>query len=240
MELICAIDLLGARVVRLHKGDYAQVTVYADDPVAQARSFVEAGASRIHVVDLDGARDGRPGHLEVMRRLVAATEVPVQVGGGIRDVEAARAWLEAGADRIVLGTFAVREPEQTRALCEAHPGRVLVAIDARGDEVAIEGWREGGGRRVLELAKDADGWGAVGLLYTDIARDGTGDGPAVERTAALQAEVGCTVIASGGIGALAHVVALREAGIREAVCGRALYEGAFDVTDGIRAARGDR
>lgn len=239
MELICAVDLLGGRVVRLHKGDYEQVTVYADDPVAQARAFVDAGASRVHVVDLDGARDGRPGHLEVMKRIVAATSAPVQVGGGIRDADAARAWLDAGADRIVLGTFAVREPEQTRALCDAHPGRVLVAIDARGEEVAIEGWREGGGRRVLDLAREADAWGAVGLLYTDIDRDGTGEGPAVARTAALQAEVSCTVIASGGIGSVDDLVALREAGIREAVCGRALYEGAFDVADGVRAARGE-
>ncbi len=238
MELIPAIDLLGGRVVRLERGDYDAVTVYAEDPVAQARAFAAAGAARVHVVDLDGARDGAPGHLEVMRRIVAEVPVAVQVGGGVRDRASAERWIEAGADRVVLGTVAVRDPALAASLAADHPGRVVIAIDARGEQVAIEGWREGTSRQVEELARAADGWGAAAVLYTDIARDGTGAGPAVERTARLQGAIGATVIASGGIGALAHLEALAAAGVRAAVCGRALYEGAFTLEAALAAARG--
>lgn len=236
MELIPAIDLLGGRVVRLHQGDYAAATAYSDDPVAQAIAFAEAGARRIHVVDLDGAKTGRPVNLDIMRAIVERASVRVQVGGGIRDLDVAERWLAAGADRVVIGTMAVRDPELARSICEAHPGRVVIAIDARGEDVAIEGWTEGSGRQVRELAQDADAWGAAAILYTDIARDGTGEGPAIERTAALQRGIEATVIASGGIGALAHVRALSLAGVRAAVCGRALYDGAIDLRDAIRAA----
>lgn len=239
MELIPAIDLLGGKVVRLHKGDYGAATAYGDDPVAQARAFAEAGAARLHLVDLEGARSGEPAHAAVVQAILAEVSIAVQVGGGIRTRSVAERWLAAGAERIVLGTVAVRDPELARALSEEHPGRVVIAIDARGDEVAVEGWREGSGQSVLELAARADAWGAGAILYTDIARDGTGEGPAVERTAALQARVGATVIASGGIGAIAHLSALREAGVRAAVCGRALYEGAFSLREAMAAARGE-
>lgn len=239
MELIPAIDLLDGRVVRLHKGEYDAATAYADDPVAQARAFAEAGASRLHVVDLEGARSGEPAHASVVEAILAEVQIAVQVGGGIRTREVAERWLSAGAERIVLGTVAVRDPELARSLCEAHPGRIVIAIDARGDEVAIDGWREASGASVRDLAAQADAWGAGAILYTDIARDGTGEGPAVERTAALQALVRATVIASGGIGALSHLGALREAGVRAAVCGRALYEGSFSLREAIEAARGE-
>jgi len=238
MELIPAIDLLGGRVVRLHQGDYGAATAYADDPVAQARSFAEAGATRLHVVDLEGARSGQAAHASVIAAIVKEVGMAVQVGGGVRTREAAERWLEAGAARVVLGTVAVREPELARALCEAHPARIVIAIDARGDDVAVEGWTQGSGTGVRELAERADGWGADAILYTDIARDGTGEGPAVERTAALQRGLRATVIASGGIGSLAHLEALREAGVRAAVCGRALYEGAFDLASALAVARG--
>ncbi len=239
MELLPAIDLLGGRVVRLHKGEYDAATMYENDPVAQARSFAEAGASRVHVVDLEGARSGRPAHAHVVEAILREVSIAVQVGGGIRDSETARGWLAAGADRIVLGTIAVRDPALARALCESHPGRGVIAIDARGDEVAVDGWREASGARVDELARAVDAWGAAAILYTDIARDGTGEGPAIERTAALQGVVEADVIASGGIGALAHVRALRDAGVRAAVCGRALYEGAFSLRDALAFARGE-
>ncbi len=233
MELICAIDLLGGRVVRLHRGDYERATVYADDPVAQARSFADAGAKRLHIVDLDGARSGEPAHVGVIETILQTISIAVQVGGGIRSRASAERWLAAGADRIVLGTAAVRDPELAKALCADHPGRIVMAIDARAEAVAVEGWREESDLSVQELAAQVDGWGAAAILYTDIARDGTGEGANVERTAALQRTIRATVIASGGIGTLADLRALRDAGVRAAVCGRALYEGAFTVREAL-------
>lgn len=236
MELIPAIDLLGGKVVRLHQGDYGAVTVYSDDPSEQARRFYEAGARRLHVVDLDGARDGRPGNVEVIRKILAAAPLHVQVGGGIRDEQTAERWLAAGVDRVVLGTIAVKRPEIVKWLCERHPGAVIVAVDARGGEVAVEGWLEGTGRPVLDLAREVDAWGAAAILYTVIERDGTREGPDVDATAALQAEVRATVIASGGIGSLEHLRSLAGAGVRAAVCGKALYSGAFSLQEAMAAS----
>ena len=235
MELIPAIDLLGGRVVRLHKGDYAAVTVYDEDPVARAERFRDAGASRLHVVDLEGARSGEPGHLAVMEELVARSGLAVQVGGGVRTRAAAERWLSAGASRVVLGTVAVRDPELAAGLCADHPGGIVIAIDARGERVAVDGWREETSRGLRELAEEADAWGAAAILYTDIERDGTRVGPAVERTAALQGRVDATVIASGGIGELDHLRGLAAAGVRAAVCGRALYDAAFTLEEALAA-----
>lgn len=238
MELIPAIDLLGGRVVRLHQGDYGAATEYRSDPVEQAREFAEAGARSLHVVDLEGARSGLPAHVETISRILEAVPLAVQVGGGVRTRATAERWLQAGAERVVLGTVAVRDPALARALCEAYPGRLVIALDARGDEVAIQGWQEASGLLLKDLAREADAWGAAAILYTDIARDGTSEGPAVERTAALQERLRATVIASGGVGTLAHVAALRDAGVRAAVCGRALYDGAFTLAEALRVAGG--
>jgi phosphoribosylformimino-5-aminoimidazole carboxamide ribotide isomerase len=236
VELIPAIDLLGGKVVRLHKGDYGAVTVYSDDPAGQARRFYDAGARRLHVVDLDGAREGRPRNVEVIEAILAAAPLRVQVGGGIRDEASAERWLSAGVERVVLGTIAVKRPEIVRRLCARHPGGVIVALDARAGEVAVEGWLEGSGRSVLDLARDVDGWGVAAILYTVIERDGTSEGPDVTATAALQAEVKATVIASGGIGGLHHLISLRVAGVRAAVCGKALYSGAFSLEAAMAAS----
>jgi len=233
VELIPAIDLLGGEVVRLHKGDYDASTAYSRDPVATAIGFAEAGARRLHVVDLEGARGGDTDHREVIAQIVERAPLEVQVGGGIRSRSIADGWLEAGASRVVLGTVAVREPDVAAGLCADHPGRVVIAIDARGEAVSVEGWQQDAGQTVRDLALRADGWGAAAILYTDIDRDGTGQGPAVSRTASLQGDVRATVIASGGIGSLDHLVALRDAGVRAAVCGRALYEGAFELADAL-------
>ena len=239
MELIPAIDLLDGKVVRLHKGDYAAVTVYSDDPAGQARGFVAAGAKRLHVVDLDGARAGSPGNRAAIEQILkAAPGLAVQVGGGIRTRDTAEQWFAAGAARVVLGTAAIKDPQLVQALCSAHPQGVVVAVDAKAGMVAVEGWLETTGRRVEEVARDVDAWGAAAILFTDIDRDGTREGPAVESTAALQRLLGATVIASGGIGALSHLVSLRERGVRAAVCGRALYSGAFTLADAFAAAAG--
>src|SRR6186713_2296886 len=148
LEFIPAIDLLGGQVVRLHKGDYAAVTVYGDDPPAQARRFYAAGARRLHVVDLEGAREGTPRNVDTIRAILQAAPLRVQVGGGIRDEQAAERWLEAGVERVVLGTAAVKQPAMVERLCKRHPGGVIVAVDARGGDVAVEGWLEQSGRAV--------------------------------------------------------------------------------------------
>ncbi|MEM1415507.1 MAG: 1-(5-phosphoribosyl)-5-[(5-phosphoribosylamino)methylideneamino]imidazole-4-carboxamide isomerase [Myxococcota bacterium] len=239
MELIPAIDLLEGKVVRLRQGRYEEPTVYDDDPVGVAARFAEAGARRLHVVDLDGARDGAPGNVEVIAAILARVPVAVQVGGGIRDAEVAARWLDAGAERVVLGTAAIKNPALVRSLAETRAGSVVVAVDARGGEVAVEGWTEGSGVAAEALAREVDGWGAAAILYTNIERDGMRGGPDVPGTAALQAQVEATVIASGGIGSLAHLVALREAGVRAAVCGRALYGGAFTLPEAFAASAGE-
>lgn len=239
MELIPAIDLLAGKVVRLHKGDYAQVTVYSDDPAGQAKRFQDAGANRLHVVDLDGARDGKPGNLPVIESILkAAPGLKVQVGGGIRTRESAEHWFSAGATRVVLGTAAIKNPELVRALCSAHPDGVVAALDAKGGMIAVEGWLEATDKAVDKVAVEVDGWGVSAILFTDIDRDGTREGPAVESTAKLQRSVRATVIASGGIGTLDHLVALRESGVRSAVCGRALYSGAFTLEQAFAASEG--
>ena len=239
MQLIPAIDILGGQVVRRHQGRYDQVTVYSDDPAAMAVRFEAAGATRLHVVDLDGAKDGKPGNVPAIESILARTKLAVQVGGGIRTMESAKRWLEAGATRVVLGTAAIKNPELPRSLSRERPGSVIVAIDARGGEVAVEGWLESSGRRATDLAREVDSWGVDGILFTNIDRDGTREGPDVESTADLQQLVSALVIASGGIGTLEHLRALRDAGVRATVCGRALYSGAFTLEEAFEAA-GDR
>jgi phosphoribosylformimino-5-aminoimidazole carboxamide ribotide isomerase len=236
MELIPAIDLLGGKVVRLTRGRYDQVTVYSERPVEQARVFYDTGARRLHVVDLDGARAGQPQNLAVIEAILRAVPVRIQVGGGIRDREVARRWFEAGAERVVLGTAAVKQPEFVQQLCAEHPGGVVVAVDERDGQVAVEGWVETSGVDAQTLAQRVDGWGVAAVLHTVIARDGTREGPDVDATLALQSVIQATVIASGGIGELAHIRELAARGVRAAVCGRALLSGAFSLPDAFAAA----
>jgi phosphoribosylformimino-5-aminoimidazole carboxamide ribotide isomerase len=236
MELIPAIDVLGGQVVRLQQGRYTEASVYDPDPIAVARRFERDGAERLHVVDLDGAREGRPVHAELLGQLVSETGLAVQVGGGVRNRRIASQWLEAGAARVVVGTAAVREPEWVAEFSRTHGGRVVVAIDARAGEVAVQGWTEGTGLELHGFAERVDGWDVGALLYTNIERDGTRQGPDVEGTVALQDRVRANVIASGGIGTLDDVRALARAGVRAAVCGRALYTQAFTLAEAIAAS----
>lgn len=235
MELIPAIDLLDGRVVRLHQGKYDEVTVYDDDPVAMAKRFEDRGAERLHVVDLEGARRGTPAHVDVIRGILRTTGLKVQIGGGVRDERVASQWLEAGAARVVVGTLVVKAPDVAARLCEKHPGAVVVALDARDGKIAVEGWQEQSSRDVAEVAREVDGWPIGAILFTNIHRDGTRQGPDVEATVALQSQVDATVIASGGIGTLDHLRALAAAGVRSAVCGRALYSGAFTLSEAFAA-----
>jgi phosphoribosylformimino-5-aminoimidazole carboxamide ribotide isomerase len=239
--VIPAIDLLEGQAVRLSEGDRARATSYSDEPWTLAADFVAAGAQRIHVVDLDGAFAGRPMQVALVQRLIESareaagtqSQVELQVGGGIRDAEAVETLIDAGVDKVVVGTLAVREPELVASLCRRHPNKIVVAIDARDGMVSIEGWRETSAMPAATLARQAADWGAAALLYTDVRRDGLQGGPAVESTAALQAEVAIDVIASGGVGALEHLDALATAGIRAVICGRALYERSFTLEEAL-------
>ena len=237
LSIIPAIDLLEGAVVRLHQGDYAKVTRFALDPVAHAASL-RGVVDRLHLVDLEGARTGAPTQHARIAEIVRAFGPGVQVGGGVRSAEMATRLLDAGVSRVVLGTAAVRDPELVRALADAHPGAVVLAVDARDGEVAVDGWTKGAGVTAVELARRFEGMPLDSLLYTDVARDGTRGGPAVEATATLARETGRAVIASGGIGTLEHVAALaRTRVIAFTVIGRALLEGAFSLEDALRTAR---
>lgn len=236
MIIIPAIDLMDGRAVRLAEGDRDRVTVYSDTPWSLAQSFAQAGAKRIHVVDLDGAFAGFPAQIDLVRRLIDVAHghgAQVEVGGGIRSADAIETLMHAGADYVVVGTLAVREPETTASVCKAHPGKIVVAIDAKDGTVAVDGWTRDSGIPAIELGRQAADWGAAALLHTDVARDGLQVGPAVEATAELARSLPIPVIASGGVSSLADLRALAEAGIEAVVFGRALYEGAFTVEEAV-------
>ena len=235
MKLLPAIDLLGGRAVRLEQGRRDRATVFHERPVELVAELARGGADRLHVVDLDGAF-GEPPQRALIAELVARSPIPVEVGGGIRERAAIDAVLGLGAAFVVLGTAAVREPALVEQACRAHPGRVIVAVDARDGVVAVDGWTESGGITATELGRRAAGWGAAALLYTDVARDGLRAGPNVDATAALQHAVGCEVIASGGVGSLDDLVRLRDAGIAAVIVGRALYDRRFSVIDAVQVA----
>jgi phosphoribosylformimino-5-aminoimidazole carboxamide ribotide isomerase len=232
MIVVPAIDLLDGKVVRLHRGSYDEVTVYDTDPIARARAFREQGAERLHVVDLDGARAGRCVQQAAIREIVRTFGAEVQVGGGVRSREAFESYLACGADRIVLGTAAVRDTALVRALATEHPRRVIVAVDAKGGMVATDGWESVSAVRAVDLARSFADVPIFAILYTDVARDGTRSGPDVTLTAALARETGLSVIASGGIGSLEDLRALAaHPGIDAAIVGRALYDGVFSLED---------
>ncbi|WP_270935088.1 1-(5-phosphoribosyl)-5-[(5-phosphoribosylamino)methylideneamino]imidazole-4-carboxamide isomerase [Falsiroseomonas oryzae] len=236
-----AIDLKGGQVVRLRRGEMDQATVYAEDPAAQAASFAAQGFAWVHVVDLDGAFAGRPANAAAVRAILSAVPgLPVQLGGGIRDIKTAEAWLEAGVARIILGSAAVKDPDFARAACRAFPGRVALGIDARDGFVATEGWAETSGVTATELAQRYADAAPAAIIYTDIARDGMLSGVNVEQTAALARAVPVPVIASGGVAAVDDIAALKAsgAGIAGAILGRALYDGRVEPAAALAAARG--
>lgn len=236
MKLLPAIDLIGGQAVRLEEGRRDRVTVFHDRPVELIAQLARGGADRLHVVDLDGAFAGSPQQQALIRELVAASPIPVEVGGGIRDRAAIDAVLALGAQYVVLGTAAVRSPALVEEACRAHPGRVIVAVDARDGVVAVDGWTASGGVTAVELGQRAAGWGAAALLYTDVSRDGLHVGPNVEMTAQLARAVSCEVIASGGVGSLDDLAHLRDAGIAAVVVGRALYDRRFTVEQAAEVA----
>ncbi|HEY8544829.1 MAG TPA: 1-(5-phosphoribosyl)-5-[(5-phosphoribosylamino)methylideneamino]imidazole-4-carboxamide isomerase [Acidimicrobiales bacterium] len=242
MELFPAIDLLGGRCVRLYQGDYERSQVYGDDPVAQARGFAAEGAPWIHVVDLDAARTGSPENRSLIAAIAAAVDVPVQTGGGVRDDAAADALFAAGVRRVVVGTKALDDPNWVRRLAARHPGQVAVGLDARGRDVAVRGWTEASGRDLVDVARSFEDAGVAALVVTEIGRDGTLEGPALDQLAAVLEAVTIDVVASGGVGTLDDLRALAALRVGEqgrrptgAIVGRALYEGAFTVAEAVEA-----
>ncbi len=237
MIVIPAIDLLGGKAVRLHKGDYDAVTVYDDDPPRRAREW-RGKVPRLHVVDLEGAKAGRAVQEDAVRAIIEAFGPGVQVGGGVRSLEAFESYLALGAERVILGTAAVKDPELAKKIAEAHPGRVIVAVDAKDGMVAVDGWTTVSTMSAVDVAIAFAKFPIAGILYTDVSRDGTRAGPNVEMTAELARKAGVSVIASGGVGTLDH---LRELAlhpeIEAVIVGRALYDGSFTLADAVDAVK---
>ena len=236
MEVIPAIDLRGGRCVRLYQGDFGQETVYSEDPLAVARQWQEQGASRLHLVDLDGAAQGEPVNLEIIAAIVAQSEIPVQVGGGVRSSSTAEKLLSIGVERVVIGTAAVRNPDLVRQLCQdGGSPRVVVAVDARDGLVAVQGWLEKTSVTAVELGKHMAELGVERLLYTDISRDGTLSEPNFSANAQLVESTGLAILASGGVASLDHITELAKIGAEGAIVGRALYTGDLELPAAIAA-----
>lgn len=236
MEIIPAIDIRGGKAVRLYQGDFARETVFAEDPVQMARHWVALGAPRLHVVDLDGAREGRPVHLGIVAALCAAVEVPVQVGGGLRTLEALQEARAAEAHRLVLGTAALREPDLVRRACDLFGDAVVVSIDAREGWAAAGGWREASQTRAADLLGEMELLGVARFIYTDIARDGTLEGPNLEALREVLARARMPVIASGGVSTLDDIRRLAALGVEGAIVGQALYTGRIELPAALAAA----
>jgi len=240
MDVIPAIDLRGGRCVRLLQGDYDRERVFSDDPVAMARRWEEQGAPRLHVVDLDGAREGRPVNDATVRAIIEAVGVPVQVAGGVRDLDAVEGWLAAGADRVVLGTAAIRNANLPAEAARRHGERIVVSIDARDGMVAVEGWTETTGERADAVLQRLAALGVPRFVYTDINRDAMLQSPNFEAIAALVAATDASIIAAGGVGEVAHLVRLAELGVEGAIVGMALYDGRVALPEALAAVGGPK
>jgi phosphoribosylformimino-5-aminoimidazole carboxamide ribotide isomerase len=234
--VIPAVDLLGGKAVRLHQGRYDAVTVYDEDPPARARGW-RGKVPWLHVVDLEGARDGRPVQRDVVRAVIEGFGAGVEVGGGVRTRESFEAYLALGAKRVVLGSAAVKDAALVRALATEHPDVVVLAVDARDGFVAVDGWTQPTRILATDLVKSFADVPLAGVLYTDVARDGTRAGPNLETTAELATQTPVPIIASGGVGSLDDLRALAARGITSCIVGRAIYDGTFTLDEAIEAAR---
>ncbi len=240
MLIVPAIDLKGGKCVRLLRGEMSAETIYGDDPVAIGRRWVESGAEYLHVVDLDGAVSGAPVNAGAIAALCRALPIPIEIGGGVRSVERAAELLELGADRVIFGTAALANSEVVAAACARFPGRIAIGIDARDGKVAVRGWIETSDVTVVDLARQVEQLGACRIIYTDISRDGTQEGVNVPATRTVADAVHLPVTASGGVGSLADITAVRDCGapnVDAVIVGRALYTGAVKLPEAIRTAR---
>jgi phosphoribosylformimino-5-aminoimidazole carboxamide ribotide isomerase len=241
MQILPAIDIRGGQCVRLRQGDYNQETVFGDDPLAMARKWAEAGATRLHLVDLDGAKAGKPVNHEIVGRIVKELGIACQLGGGIRDEDAIRTLLDVGLDRVIIGTQALKQPDWFREMAGRYPGRIALGLDARDSMVATEGWLDVSSVSALELAADYQGLDLAAVIYTNIANDGMMQGvdEATIADMVALAELGFPVIASGGVTTLDDIRRLTDESnahpnLVGAIVGRAIYEGTIDVTEAIR------
>lgn len=233
MILYPAIDLKDGNCVRLLHGDMEKSTVFSNSPATQAKAFQDAGFEWLHVVDLNGAFAGQPVNKAAVESILGAITLPVQLGGGIRDIATIDMWLQAGISRVILGTIALRDPQLVRDACKAFPGKIAVGIDARGGKVAVEGWAETSDTTAIDLAKQFEDAGVSALIYTDIGRDGAMRGPNFEETAALAEAVSIPVILSGGMSSLDDVRTLCSYNFEGAILGRSLYDGAIKPAEAL-------
>jgi phosphoribosylformimino-5-aminoimidazole carboxamide ribotide isomerase len=236
MIIYPAIDLKNGKCVRLYKGDMVQNTVYNDNPAAQAHDFARAGFSWLHVVDLDGAVSGSFENHDAVRAIINAVDLPIQLGGGIRTRDHIAHWLGEGVSRVILGTVAVRDPELVKAACREFPDQIAVGIDARHGRVAVSGWVEESDMDAIELAQHFEDAGVAAIIYTDIDRDGTGEGLNMEATLKLAQATSISVIASGGVGSLKDIEAVRDAQLNGVIVGKAFYSKAIDPLDALKVA----
>jgi len=243
MEVIPAIDLLDGKCVRLYQGDYQRSEIFNDNPVTVARSWAEQGATRLHVVDLDGAKEGKTTNLAAIEAIVAAISIPVQVGGGLRDRASIVRLLNLGVQRCIVGTVAVEQPELVQSLCQEFPGQIVVGIDARGGQVATRGWLETSEILATDLAGRMATAGAAAIIYTDIHRDGTMSGPNIESLRELATAIDIPVIASGGVSSLTdllNLLSLESLGVTGAIVGKAIYTGDVNLAEAIQAVGNGR
>ncbi len=236
MEIWPAIDLRGGKCVRLQQGDYARETVFGDDPVAMAAKWVAQGATRLHLVDLDGARDGRLENRQAVAAIVQSLDIPCELGGGMRDEQAIQELLELGVSRLVVGTRALKEPEWFLKMCEQHPGKMVLGLDARDGKVATDGWLETSDRSAIEFVQLFERAPLAAIVYTDIAQDGMLQGPNVAAMQDMKQAAAAPVVASGGVTTADDVRQLAAAGLDGCIIGRALYEGGLLLADVLQAA----
>ena len=239
MIIYPAIDLKDGKCVRLHKGDMDCETIYNDNPAEQAHVWAQSGFSWIHIVDLNGAIEGRPVNADAVHSIIEAVDLPLQLGGGIRDLKQIETWLNAGVSRVVLGTVAVKNPNLVKQACGLFPGQIALGADAYGDNIATEGWVEKSGRSVIDLIQEFEDDGLSAVIYTDINRDGTGEGLNMKNTIKLAEKISFPVIASGGVGSLNDVSAVRNAeksGIKGIIIGKALYDGRINPLEALKLA----
>lgn len=236
MDILPAIDLIDGKCVRLLQGQYDKQITYRDNPVDQAKDFINDKAQWIHVIDLDGAKAGEPVNVEAIKKIVALDKLKVEVGGGIREFESIKRLLDIGVERLIIGTRAIKEFDWFANMCEMFPGKLVLGLDAKDSKVATHGWLEESEETIIEFAQKCACLPIAAIIYTDISKDGMLKGPNIDRTASLVQSVDVPVVAAGGVTTVEDITRLGEVGVSGAVIGRALYEGTITVKDAIKAA----
>jgi phosphoribosylformimino-5-aminoimidazole carboxamide ribotide isomerase len=237
MDILPAIDLIEGQCVRLIQGEYNKKITYKDNPVAQAREFYEAGAEWLHVVDLDGAKEGRPVNAGIVAQIAKEVPMKIELGGGVRDEEAISTMLQAGVTRLILGSSAIKQFDWFTEMARKYSGQLVLGLDARGGNLATEGWLDQGSQSLLEFARQAADLPLAAIVYTDISKDGMLSGPNVDRTKQLVEAVGVPIVAAGGVTTVGDIKTLKAVGVSGAIIGRAIYEGSITLSDALKASK---